>query len=145
MNFKTSKALQSFINKDKSPKFKNEKMIIDGITFDSQKEASRYCELKLLQKAGQIQNLELQKVFELIPAQYETFERYGKNGKRLKDGQRCIEKSCVYKADFSYIENGQAVVEDTKGYRDPSSAGYAKFVIKRKLMLYIHGIKIKEI
>lgn len=138
-------SLLPFIKNNKSPKYQNKKIVIDGITFDSQKEANRYCELKLLQKAGQIQNLELQKVFELIPAQYETFERYGNNGKRLKDGKRCIEKSCVYKADFTYTENGKTVVEDTKGYRDPSSAGYAKFVIKRKLMLYIHGIKIKEI
>ena len=137
--------LKSLIPKQAAAKFKNEKRTIDGIQFDSVLEADRYCELKLLERAGQIQELELQKVFELIPAQYETYERYGKNGKRLKDGKRCIEKSCVYKADFAYKENGKLVVEDTKGYSDPSSAGYAKFVIKRKLMLYKYGIRIKEI
>lgn len=128
-------------------KYNNKKVTYEGITFDSQKEASRYYELKLLQRAGKIQNLELQKEFELIPAQYESFERYGKKGQRLKDGKRCIEKSCVYKADFTYTdtESGKTVVEDVKGYVDPSSAGFAKFVIKRKLMLYIHGIRIKEI
>lgn len=129
----------------KSVKYGNRKVVVDGIEFDSQKEANRYCELKLLQRAGQISELELQKEFELIPAQYETFERYGKTGKRLQDGKRCIEKSCTYKADFAYMKDGQLVVEDTKGYRDPASAGYAKFVIKRKLMLWRYGIRIVEI
>lgn len=125
-------------------KYGNKKVSVSGIQFDSRKEAERYCELLLLQRAGQISDLELQKEFELIPAQYETFERYGKTGKRLKDGKRCIEKSCVYKADFVYMQDGQQVVEDTKGYRDPASAAYAKFVIKRKLMLWRYGIRIKE-
>lgn len=120
-------------------KFHSKKITVDGITFDSKKEYRRYCELALLEKAGQIQNLELQKVFELIPAQYETFERYGKKGNRLKDGKSCIEKACVYKADFVYIENGEIVVEDTKGFRTKD------YIIKRKLMLYIHGIRIKEV
>lgn len=129
----------------KGVKYGNRKVTVDGIEFDSQKEARRYCELKLLQRAGRISELELQREFELIPAQYETFPRYGKTGKRLQDGKRCIEKSCTYKADFAYKENGQLVVEDTKGYRDPASAGYAKFVIKRKLMLWRYGIRIKEV
>jgi hypothetical protein len=126
-------------------KYSNKKITVDGIEFDSKKEARRYCELKLLLQAGQIEQLELQKEFELIPAQYETFPRYGKKGQRLKDGQRCIEKACVYKADFAYIQDGQQIVEDVKGYRDPASAGYAKFVIKRKLMLWRYGIEIKEV
>lgn len=126
-------------------KYGNKKAVVDGITFDSQKEANRYRELKLLERAGKITGLTLQAEFELIPAQYEKFERYGKNGKRLKDGERCIEKSCVYKADFVYVADGKLVVEDTKGYRDPSSAGYAKFIIKRKLMLWRYGIKIVEV
>mgnify|MGYP002512892779 CR=1 FL=1 len=126
-------------------KYGNRKVVVDGIEFDSLKEAQRYWELKLLQRAGHISDLQLQKEFELIPAQYETFERYGKTGKRLQDGKRCIEKSCTYKADFAYMKDGQLIVEDTKGYRDPASAGYAKFVIKRKLMLWRHGIKIIEV
>lgn len=126
-------------------KYGNRKVVVDGIEFDSRKEVQRYWELKLLQRAGQISDLQLQKEFELIPAQYETFERYGKTGKRLQDGKRCIEKSCTYKADFAYMKDGQLVVEDTKGYRDPASAGYAKFVVKRKLMLWRYGIKIIEV
>lgn len=123
----------------------NKKVVYDGIEFDSKKEARRYSELKLLQRAGKISDLQLQREFELIPAQYETFARYGKKGQRLQDGKRCIEKSCAYKADFCYMQDGRLVVEDTKGYRDPSSATYAKFVIKRKLMLWRHGIRIVEI
>ena len=126
-------------------KYGNKKIDVDGIQFDSKKEARRYCELKLMERAGVISGLELQKEFELIPAQYETYERYGKKGQRLQDGKRCIEKSCVYKSDFAYIKDGQLVVEDVKGYRDPQSAGYAKFVIKRKLMLHIYGIRVIEI
>lgn len=130
----------------KQPKYRNKKVIVDGITFASSKEGRRFTELKLLQKAGEIKDLELQKAFVLIPAQYEYYERYGKKGQRLKDGKRCIEKSCVYIADFTYTDkNGETVVEDVKGYKDPSSAGFAKFVIKRKLMLYVYGIRIKEI
>ena len=129
----------------KGVKLGNKKTIRDGIEFDSIKEADRYSELKLLLRAGVISDLQLQKEYELIPAQYETFERYGKKGQRIKDGTRCIEKSCVYKADFVYMRDGQQIVEDTKGYRDPASASYAKFVIKRKLMLWRYGIRIVEI
>ena len=122
-------------------KYHSKKTVIDGIKFDSKKEAERYSELKLLERCGATSNLELQKVYELIPAQYELYERYGKNGQRLKDGKKCIEKSCVYKADFVYIDNetGQQVVEDVKGFRTK------EYKIKKKLMLYIHGIKIKEV
>lgn len=123
----------------KYKKYGNRKTTVDGIEFDSRKEASRYCELKLLQRAGQISNLELQKDFELIPAQYEYFERYGKRGQRLKDGKKCVENSVKYKADFVYTENGKTVVEDTKGMKTK------EYIIKRKLMLYIHGIRIKEV
>lgn len=122
-------------------KYGNRKTVIDGIEFDSAKEGRRYCELKLLQRAGRIEDLELQKVFELIPAQYETYARYGKKGQRLQDGKRCIEKSCVYKADFAYMQNGQLIVEDTK-----SKATKTKdYIIKRKLLLWRYGIRIVEI
>ena len=126
-------------------KYHSKKTVIDGITFDSRKEAERYSELKLLERCGAISNLELQKVYELIPAQYELYERYGKNGNRLKDGKKCIEKSCVYKADFVYIDNetGQQVVEDVKGYK--GGQAYSLFTIKRKLMLERYGIKVEEV
>lgn len=120
-------------------KYRNKKTTIYGIVFDSKKEAARYGELRLLQFAGKISDLEIQKEFELIPAQYETFPRYGKNGQRLKDGKRCIEKPVKYKADFVYKENGSVIVEDTKGVKTKD------YIIKRKLMLYIHNIRINEV
>lgn len=120
-------------------KYHNKKITVDGITFDSRREYNRFRELQLLERAGQIQGLELQKKFVLLPTQYETFERYGAKGQRLKDGKRCIEKECAYIADFVYTENGETVVEDTKGMRTK------EYIIKRKLMLYIHGIKIREV
>lgn len=131
-------------------KLNNQSITIDGIEFDSKKEGNRYCELKLLQQSGEISNLELQKRYELIPAQYETIEtgEYYKVGAKKgqpKTKQVCIEQSVVYIADFVYQENGQTVVEDVKGFRDTSSATYAKFVLKRKMMLWIHGIRIMEI
>ena len=120
-------------------KYGNKKITFNGITFDSRKEYNRFRELLLLEKAGAIQDLSLQVKYELIPAQYETVERYGKTGRRLKDSLKCIEKECSYIADFVYFENGVKVVEDTKGMRTK------EYIIKRKLMLYIHGIKIREV
>lgn len=127
-------------------KYGNKKVTYDGIEFDSRKEARRYQELKLLERAGKIQGLELQKVFELIPAQYEaTGERYTKGTNKGLFKKRLVERAVTYKADFYYIENGKAVVEDIKGYVDPASGAFARYTIKRKLMLSVHGIRIKEI
>lgn len=103
-------------------KYGNRKVVVDGITFDSRKEANRYQELKLLERAGKIHDLQMQVPFELIPKQ---------------DGER----SCRYVADFVYTdaETDQKVVEDTKGVRTDV------YKIKRKLMLFNYGIKIREI
>lgn len=117
-------------------KYKAKKASVDGIEFDSRKEANRYCELKLLQRAGKIQNLELQKAFELIPAQREP-DTVGKRGGIIKG--KVIEKAVVYRADFVYTEKGKLVVEDTKGVKTKD------YIIKRKLMLFRHGIKIREV
>lgn len=117
----------------KQPKYKNKKVTVDGIDFDSIKEANRYAELRLLQKAGIIKDLELQKKYILIPTQ--------------KIANKVVERECSYIADFVYqdVKTGITIVEDVKGYRDPSSAAYAKFVIKRKLMLKEYGIRIVEV
>jgi hypothetical protein len=120
-------------------KYHNKKTVVNGIEFDSKKEARRFQELWLMQRAGQITGLELQKEYVLIPAQYQFYARYGKKGQRLKDGKKCIEKAVTYRADFVYVENGETVVEDAKGMRTK------EYIIKRKMMLYFHGIKIKEV
>ena len=111
-----------------------------GYVFDSKKEYRRWQELRFMEKVGQIIELQRQVKFVLIPAQYERYERYSsKTGKRLKDGMRCLEKEVSYVADFVYEQAGKTVVEDTKGFRT------ADYIIKRKLMLQVHGIKIQEV
>ncbi len=119
------------------PKYGNNKIEVDGITFDSKREASRYIDLSLLEKAGEISNLRMQVKYELIPTQREPDIIGPKGG--VKKG-KIIEKECAYYADFVYADkDGNTVVEDTKGFRTP------EFVIKRKLMLWIHGIEVQEI
>lgn len=112
-------------------KFRAKKTKIEGITFDSKKEAERYFNLCMLQKAGVIKDLKRQVEFELIPAHKK------KNGK--------TERNCIYKADFTYTktETGESVTEDVKGCR--KGAAYQNFVIKRKLMLDRYGIEVKEV
>ena len=118
-------------------KYQNHKTVIDGITFDSKLEANRYAELKILEKAGEISNLQLQVEFVLIPEQREP-STVTKTGKEKKG--KLIERKCSYFADFVYNDkDGNLVVEDTKGMRT------TEYKIKRKLMLYVHGIQIQEI
>lgn len=105
------------------------------MTFDSVKEYRRFRDLSLLEKAGKITELKRQVEFELIPAQREP-DIIGKRG-GVKRG-KVIEKKCSYYADFVYQVNGKTVVEDTKGVKTKD------YIIKRKLMLYMHGIRIKE-
>ena len=117
----------------------------DGLIFDSHKEARRWEQLLIMQKAGEITHLERQVTYDLIPAQYESYERFSKKGERLQDGQRLIERKTSYIADFRYTiaNTGETVVEDAKGYK--RGPAYDLFTIKRKLMLLIHGIRIKEV
>lgn len=100
------------------------------------KEHRRAAELRLMLRAGLISDLREQVPFTLIPAQYGTC---GKDF-RGKTTMVCLEKSVRYVADFVYVDNasGRTVVEDTKGMRTKD------YVIKRKLMLYVHGIAISE-
>lgn len=106
-------------------KYGNRKVTVGGETFDSRREYQRWCELKLLEKAGKIHDLFRQVKFELIPAQYE-------NGK-------CVERAVNYYADFVYWEGDAMVVEDAKGMRTDA------YILKRKLMLHLHGVKIREV
>ena len=117
-------------------KYKSKKVTIGNETFDSLTEYRRFCELKLLQRAGKIKDLQRQVKFVLIPTQREP-DTLGVRG-GVKNG-RIIEQECSYLADFVYVnDKGETVVEDTKGCRTK------EYIIKRKLMLYIHGIRIQE-
>lgn len=108
-------------------KYGNRKIKVGGEVFDSAREFRRWTELQILLKAKKIANLQRQVSFELIPSQ-------------KKDG-KVVERACTYIADFCYddLENGEFIVEDAKGYRTP------EYVIKRKLMLWLKGIRIEEV
>ena len=122
-------------------KYRNEKVRTkDGETYDSRKEFRRAKELELLERAGEISNVRRQVKYTLIPAQRGPEEIGPRGGKRPGP---LLERECSYVADFVYEENGETVVEDVKGYREGQA--YNVFVIKRKLMLWIHGIRVKEV
>lgn len=107
-------------------KYHSRKITIDGLTFDSMREAKRYRELALLQRAGEISDLRTQVKYTLIPAQ-----------KKPSGG---TERAITYTADFVYEDkDGKEVVEDSKGMRTQ------QYIIRRKLMLYVHGIEVKEV
>lgn len=123
-------------------------VLADGtpFTFDSKREYKRYQELALMEKSGQISDLQLQVKYTLIPAQREPdYMDYSKSkqGKLVKG--KVIEREMAYIADFVYQKDGETVVEDAKGYRNPASAPYKVFVCKRKLMLWLYGIKVQEV
>lgn len=119
-------------------KYRAKKTVVDGITFPSKKEANRYCELKLLEKAGKISALEMQKTFELIPTQRE-FLGVDEKGRAITG--KVLERAVKYKADFCYVDHEKKayIVEDTKGVKTK------EYIIKRKLMLRVFGIRIQEI
>lgn len=102
-----------------TPKYRNKKTSVDGIRFDSKREANRYIELKMLERAGVIKGLKRQVPYVLI-----NKSRYG--------------RAIKYVADFVYLENGQLVVEDVKGVRTPV------YKLKKRLIAEVYGIEIKE-
>ena len=97
---------------------------VNGIRFDSKREANRWAELRLLERAGKIEKLKRQVKYLLIPSQY-------------RDG-KCIEREASYIADFVYVKDGHLVVEDCKGFRTP------EYKLKRKLMLERYDIRLVE-
>ena len=116
---------------DNTNKFHAKKINIQGETFDSMAEAKRWRDLTWLERGGVIRGLQRQVPYVLLPAQYD-------------DSHKMIERSITYVADFVYYdEHGSLVVEDVKGYK--KGPAYALFVIKRKLLLYFYGIRIKEV
>lgn len=115
-------------------KYHNKVITTGDGKFDSKRELNRWEDLKLLERAGIICDLKRQVHFELIPKQELPVPIQRKGSKYASNYERPVE----YVADFTYYENGKLVVEDSKGQRTP------EYVIKRKLMLYNHGIQILE-
>lgn len=111
-------------------KYRNKITELDGIRFDSRREATRWAELRLLEKAGEIYDLQRQVAFVLIPAQ-----------KNLQG--KVIEREAKYLADFTYRrpETGRLVVEDVKSEATKTPL----YKLKKKIMLYRHGIQIQEV
>ena len=110
-------------------KYRNKKVTVDGIDFDSIKESVRYKQLKLLERAGLIKDLKLQTKFELQPA-------FKKNNK--------IIRAITYKADFDYLtKDGRHILEDVKS---PATAKDKTYILKKKMLLYKYqNIEFKEI
>ena len=106
-------------------KYGNKKWELAGQTFDSQREARRYQELRFMLRMGWITDLQRQVPYELIPSQ--------------KRGGKVVERPVKYVADFVYTQDGETVVEDAKGVRTK------EYIIKRKLMLYKYGIRVREV
>jgi hypothetical protein len=107
-------------------KYRSRKVTVNGIEFDSHREARRYQELQMLLRAGEITQLQLQKKYTLIPAQ-----------KKPSGG---TERACTYTADFVYRDkSGKEIVEDAKGVRTQ------QYIIRRKLLLYVYGIEVHEV
>jgi hypothetical protein len=105
-------------------KYRNEPTVLDGMRFDSKAEARRYAELKIMEKAGVISDLQRQVPFKLIP--------------RLVRHSGGFERECTYIADFVYLRDGTKFCEDVKGAITP------EYRLKRKLMLWVHRIEILE-
>ena len=118
-------------------KYLNRKVVNKDGVFDSRKEYKRWCELKLLEQAGRINDLERQVRIEVLPAQREP-DTVGKRGGKIKG--KLIERKVTYVADFKYwdCDAGDYVYEDVKGVRTKD------YILKRKILLWRYGIRIKE-
>lgn len=115
-------------------KYRNKIKEVDGIAFDSTKEANCYKELKRCKTEGEIKDFEMQKRYELIPAQYATVPVNG----RLK--RQCVERAITYLADFVvYFHDGEITVLDCKGHKTEA------YRIKKKLLMMVHKLRIKEV
>ena len=128
------------LKREKGRKYGNTKVEYDGIKFDSKREMQRYLVLKDAESKGVITNLVLQPKFELIPAVRETYIKHLKT--KDKECERTLQLAITYTADFSYYFGNEYVVEDCKISKTLQPKEY---VLKKKMMLALKGIKIKEI
>lgn len=124
--------------KKNKPKYHNKKVEYDGILFDSIKEKDRYIVLKQAERDGLISELTLQPRWELLPAKKEQYIEHKKAKDVVKE--RTILLPMRYTADFSYIKDGEFVVEDVKG----SPYTLSKDVpLRLKMMKYFHDIDVR--
>ena len=123
-------------------KYRNTKTTVDGITFDSKKEAGYYLFLKQKERDGEVSNLRMQVPYELIPAVYEDEVVHLKTKDKVVT--RCIQRATHYVADFVYTVNatGDDEVVDVKSYITRKNPEYR---LKKKMMLAFNGIKILEV
>lgn len=127
-----------FKKANKPNKYRNEKVTIGDITFDSKREMQRYLVLKEAQDKGVISDLELQPKFELIPAIREKYIKHLKT--KDKECERTIQLPITYTADFGYVKDGERIIEDIK----ISPALLPKeFTLKVKMMRYFHNIDVR--
>lgn len=121
-------------------KYKNTKVEYQGIKFDSKREMQRYIVLKDAEAKGIIQDLKMQVKFELIPAVKETYIKHLKT--KDKECERTLQLPITYTCDFAYTKDGVLVVEDVK---ISASLLPKEYVLKKKMMFALKGIKIREI
>lgn len=121
-------------------KYHNKPVIVDDIKFASKKEAEHYLFLKKEEECGRISNLKTQVKIEIIPAIYEDVEIQLKT--KVKKTKKMIQKPIFYIADFSYVLNGKEVISDVKGSLRSLTKVY---ILKRKLLFALKGIKINEV
>lgn len=134
--------MRRIFKREKGQKYKNKKIEIDGIKFDSTKEGKRYLVLKQALDKGEIQDLKLQVKYELIPSIKEEYVEHLKTKDKIKT--RTLQLPITYTCDFQYKKDGELVVEDVKA--SPNTAALDKvYLLKRKMMFALRGIKIKEI
>lgn len=126
--------------REKGQKYKNKKVEIDGILFDSTKEGKRYLVLKQALDKGEIQNLQLQVKYELIPSIKEEYVEHLKTKDKIKT--RTLQLPITYTCDFQYIKDGEIVVEDVKA--SPKMLP-KEFILKEKLMFWKYRIKIRKV
>ena len=121
-------------------KYRNIKTEVEGIVFDSRKEAKYYLYLKQLLHDGKISSLQRQVPYELVPAVYEEQIIHLKT--KDKAVKKLVQRPILYVADFVYVENttGETVVVDVKGQKATMTK---EFVMKKKMMLAFLNIKIK--
>ena len=124
----------------KGRKYKNKKVEIEGIVFDSIKGGKRYLVLKQALDKGEIQDLQLQVRYELIPAIKEEYVEHLKTKDKVKT--RTLQLPITYTCDFQYKKNGEIVVEDVKA--SPKMLP-KEFVLKEKLMFWKYRIKIRKV